>query len=338
MNFNSPILEAMWRNSRHGVRPSAPVRLPPTRPLNKAALVGSGRFARWHVPETIEREPESWLLTYLDLITLLVAMLVVLLAISRLGVYDGKRPNQAPTPVALTGSLRILPAEGTTDSTHAAARWLDLSFPPLEPQPTVLPSASFTEDTPSTHRDSLPAPATTVPVAATPDTAAQTSPPSIDELGLDELRDSVDVVINSQSISFRINNELLFPSGEAKLHAAGLAVLKRLAVVLNRTDYPISVEGHSDNVPIKTRHFPSNWDLSTSRATSVLRGLQRKGVRASRLRAVGYADTRPIASNNTPEGRTANRRVELIMEITPSSKTKATTPQQSEPAEPTEPA
>lgn len=328
MNLNSPVLAAMLRNSRNSLRQPVPARPTTARSLNKTDLMGSGRFARWHVPETIERESESWLLTYLDLITLLVAMLAVLLAISRLGPYDG-RPGQPSASVALVGSLEVPTAP--TDDQVAAAHWLDLSFPPLEqPQYPALAAVPLAEGVPPTDSDA----AATMPVVATASQTPPLAPPSIDELGLDELRDSVDVVINSQSISFRINNELLFPSGQANLHTAGSAVLKRLATVLNRNDYPISVEGHSDNVPIQTRYFPSNWDLSTSRATSVLRGLQREGVASSRLRAVGYADTQPIVSNDTPQGRAANRRVELVMEITPANKTAMAEQQDDRPTEP----
>lgn len=104
------------------------------------------------------------------------------------------------------------------------------------------------------------------------------------------------------------------------LSPTGLRLIARMAGVINRSDgHTVSVEGHSDPIPIQTRQFPSNWELSASRATSVLRELVRGGVQATRLRAVGYADTRPIASNGTSAGRAANRRVELIMEITPRS-------------------
>ncbi|WYX30974.1 OmpA family protein [Achromobacter denitrificans] len=125
----------------------------------------------------------------------------------------------------------------------------------------------------------------------------------------------MDVIVNEQSVSFRISNELLFPSGQATLSPTGLDVIKRLAGILNKNEYQVSVEGHSDPVPIQTRQFASNWELSSSRA-SVLRELVRDGVAPQRLRAVGYAETRPIESNDTPTGRAANRRVELIMDIT----------------------
>jgi chemotaxis protein MotB len=75
----------------------------------------------------------------------------------------------------------------------------------------------------------------------------------------------------------------------------------------------LSVEGHTDNVPISGR-FPSNWELSTARATTVLRELiEHHGIPADRLQAAGYADERPVASNDTPDGRAANRRVELVV-------------------------
>src|SRR5690606_2890044 len=141
------------------------------------------------------------------------------------------------------------------------------------------------------------------------------APPSLEDLGLDGLDELIDVIINEESVSFRINNEILFTSGQADLMPSGLEVLTRLAEVLARNDYQIAVEGHTDPIPIQNDRFPSNWELSTRRATSVLRHLQSQGISASRLRATGYADTRPIAPNDSPAGRAFNRRVELIMEI-----------------------
>ena len=106
----------------------------------------------------------------------------------------------------------------------------------------------------------------------------------------------MDVIVNEQSVSFRISNELLFARATLSRR---LDVIKRLAI-LNKNEYQVSVEGHSDTVPIQTRQFASNWELSSSRAASVLRELVRDGVSAGRLRAVGYAETRPIESNETP--------------------------------------
>ncbi|WP_428624931.1 OmpA/MotB family protein, partial [Sedimenticola sp.] len=80
------------------------------------------------------------------------------------------------------------------------------------------------------------------------------------------------------------------------------------------SDYTLSIEGHTDPTPIANAQFPSNWELSAQRATGVLRFLLTQGVAASRMRAVGHADTRPLADNATAEGRARNRRVALILQ------------------------
>ncbi|MGH8814967.1 MAG: OmpA/MotB family protein [Achromobacter pestifer] len=257
------------------------------------------RYARWHVEETVEQDSENWLLSYLDLITLLLAMLVVMLAVTRL---HGQAPEASDAPVDLVGTLATsgLPKYdgeySEFDTTPIPAGWAE---------PPVVAAAAAADAPPADDG---------VKVA---DAAPPLMAPSKESLGLGDLGKSVDVIINEQSVSFRISNELLFPSGQATLSPAGLDVIKRLATILTNNEYQVSVEGHSDPVPIQTRQFASNWELSSSRATSVLRELVRDGVAAPRLRAVGYAETRPIESNDTPAGRAANRRVELIMDIAP---------------------
>lgn len=257
------------------------------------------RYARWHVEETVEQDAENWLLSYLDLITLLLAMLVVLLAVSRLhgGFYEAGDKQVDLVGTLATKGLPTYDGEYSEfDAVAIPASWAE------PPAPVAVAAAESTE------------PPTDGVVVA--DAAKPLKAPSKESLGLGDLGKSVDVIINEQSVSFRISNELLFPSGQATLSPAGLDVIKRLAVILNKNAYQVSVEGHSDPVPIQTRQFASNWELSSSRATSVLRELVRDGVAGSRLRAVGYAETRPIESNDTPAGRAANRRVELIMDIT----------------------
>ncbi|MGE8685636.1 MAG: OmpA/MotB family protein [Achromobacter sp.] len=257
------------------------------------------RYARWHVEETVEQDSENWLLSYLDLITLLLALLVVLLALTRLHGQDLGKNGQ---PVDLVGTVAAsgLPTyDGEYSEFDAVAIPASWAEPPAPPAPAAVASA---------------------PASQEGEVVAQAAPalraPSKESLGLADLGNSVDVIINEQSVSFRISNELLFPSGQATLSPAGLDVIKRLAGILNKNEYQVSVEGHSDPVPIQTRQFASNWELSSSRATSVLRELVRDGVAPQRLRAVGYAETRPIESNDTAAGRAANRRVELIMDIT----------------------
>lgn len=114
-------------------------------------------------------------------------------------------------------------------------------------------------------------------------------------------------------VTLRIDDSLLFASGQAVLTAQGRSVVESLIDVLGSFDGQISVEGHTDSMPIATARFPSNWELSSARAIAVVRHLERQGFNISRMRAVGYADTQPMETNVTAVGRAANRRVELLL-------------------------
>ncbi|MDY0308955.1 MAG: OmpA family protein [Castellaniella sp.] len=139
-------------------------------------------------------------------------------------------------------------------------------------------------------------------------------------LPLGELGHDVEVIVNQRSISFRINSEILFDTGQADLSREGLAVLQRMAKVLSDAGYDITVEGHTDAVPVRSNaRYPSNWELSSARAGSVVRYLQANGIDKGRLKAVGYADARPIADNRSVDGRARNRRVELVVEKPPAA-------------------
>ncbi len=110
--------------------------------------------------------------------------------------------------------------------------------------------------------------------------------------------------------------EVLFDSGKAKLRPDALEKLAKVARVLNTTveDLNVGVEGHTDNVPIKYSKWKSNWELSTARALSVLHYLvEDLGVSPRRVSATGYGEFHPVASNDTPEGRQKNRRVEIVI-------------------------
>ncbi|HEV2175475.1 MAG TPA: OmpA family protein, partial [Nitrospira sp.] len=119
-------------------------------------------------------------------------------------------------------------------------------------------------------------------------------------------------------LTINMVDRVLFDSGRAQIKPAGLKVLKQVSDVLNKvTDKQIRIEGHTDNVPISTKlqdRFKTNWELSTARATTVVRYLiDQGGVQPQTLSAVGYADTHPIAGNDTEEGRTSNRRIEIVL-------------------------
>lgn len=115
-------------------------------------------------------------------------------------------------------------------------------------------------------------------------------------------------------ISIEINASALFSPGEALLGLDAVRALRAVAEVIAVGDFPIKVEGHTDNVPIGTALYPSNWELSSSRASSVVRLFVDAGVKPDRLTAAGYADQRPVALNTTVEGRARNRRVTILVE------------------------
>jgi chemotaxis protein MotB len=111
-----------------------------------------------------------------------------------------------------------------------------------------------------------------------------------------------------------LTDKLLFNSGEANLQPEGDPLLEEVATLLNvDKSHPITVEGNTDNQPIATAQFPSNWELSTARATTVVRFLIAHSVSAGRLAAAGYAALHPVDSNATDAGRSRNRRVDIVL-------------------------
>jgi chemotaxis protein MotB len=123
----------------------------------------------------------------------------------------------------------------------------------------------------------------------------------------------VEISAASGEVRLEINDAILFDPASAELKREGASVLDRLASVLGTQGGTIAVEGHTDDRPIATAKFQSNWELSTARASTVTRYLIAHGVSPERLRAVGLADTQPREANDTPEGRARNRRVSIVM-------------------------
>ena len=123
----------------------------------------------------------------------------------------------------------------------------------------------------------------------------------------------VRVTQSPKGITVEINASTLFNSGDAVLQPKSVDTLSAVAEVLATTDNPIQVEGHTDNIPINSLAYPSNWELSSARAGSVVRLFTEMGVPAARMVAIGYADNRPVDTNATPEGRTRNRRVNVLI-------------------------
>jgi chemotaxis protein MotB len=124
----------------------------------------------------------------------------------------------------------------------------------------------------------------------------------------------IHVTYSNQGTRITFEDCLLFDFGRADISPSGFFFLKKVAGLISKVPYPVRVEGHTDNVSIHTQRFPSNWELSTSRAVNVVKFLADVGnINPQRLSAVGYGESRPIDPNDSPANRAKNRRVEIVL-------------------------
>ncbi|MBA4743559.1 MAG: flagellar motor protein MotD [Azoarcus sp.] len=124
----------------------------------------------------------------------------------------------------------------------------------------------------------------------------------------------VNISEGAHGITVEVNANVLFSGGDATIDEAGREPLLAVAEVFAGSEFPVTIEGHTDDRPISTPRFPSNWELSAARASAVVRLFEAAGVEAARLSAIGYADQRPITENLTAEGRARNRRVTVRLD------------------------
>ncbi len=236
---------------------------------------------------------ERWLISYADFITLLFAFFVVMYAIS--SVNEGRYRVLSNALSTAFGRFRGDPQSS-------------LTVPAL--------------------------PGTTVPAVRTP-RRADSAPAAPDQKRVEHMKNIADrlskvlaplvskgevrVTNGARGVAIEINAAVLFASGQAELQPSSGEVIKSVAAVLAAIDDPVQVEGHTDSIPIATSQFPSNWELSTARAGSVVRFFVEHGVPPQRLSAAGYGEFHPVESNDTPEGRARNRRVTLMI-LTPDDK------------------
>ncbi|PLY15741.1 MAG: flagellar motor protein MotB [Sedimenticola sp.] len=238
---------------------------------------------------------DAWLLIYLDVFTLMLSVFVMLLS------YTTFSPEKFK---ALTQALSSQPLEAAQQAESVIAEPIELKA--QEPAAVEVPAPLSEEGEKET-----------VAVIEKPAEAATEQLRDEFQRALlnQQLEDQVEVTIESNRVNLQIRESILFDLGQADLSPGGEGVLARLVALLNSGANNVSVEGHTDPTPISNQRFPSNWELSTQRATRVLRFLAAQGVPAERMRAIGYADTRPIADNTTPEGRARNRRVSLVVHL-----------------------
>ncbi|MBV1914321.1 MAG: flagellar motor protein MotD [Pseudomonadales bacterium] len=240
---------------------------------------------------------ERWLVSYADFITLLFAFFVVMYSISQ--VNEGK--------------YRVLAK--TLDSAFNADPFSHLKTPALtlDPiqfgDPVIRPkNPDLGIELPDTGADSR---------SSTDDelTVDQEDIKQVIESGFSELIKNglLDVTGNKNRLEIELKSKILFEPGGAILRYEAEHVLSHLAIVLSGYENEILVEGHTDNVPIKTYHFPSNWELSSARSAAVVSLFGREGIEPERMSVIGYGEFRPIADNQTKRGQQRNRRVVIIV-------------------------
>ena len=124
----------------------------------------------------------------------------------------------------------------------------------------------------------------------------------------------IQIIHTHQGTRLSFEDQVLFDFGSATINPAGFVFLDKIADTLDKIPYAMRVEGHTDNVPIQTRRFPSNWELSVARAVNVVKYFAEVGnIDPNRLSAVGYGESRPVAANDTASNRVKNRRVEILL-------------------------
>lgn len=132
---------------------------------------------------------------------------------------------------------------------------------------------------------------------------------------LKELQENgkIDVFQDKRGIVIRMNDTAIFDSGSAEIRKSAIEAIDGLSVVIEGMKENIQIEGHTDNIPINSLQFPSNWELSSARATSIVRRFIEGGIDPKRLTAIGYGEYRPVADNDSEESRAKNRRVDIVL-------------------------
>ena len=223
----------------------------------------------------------GWLTTFNDLVTLLMVFFVLLFTMSSVDTKPmGEFQNALQSGLGILGegtrvSITLKDSRQEQDSTHLL-RQADGEGAPVDEQQEAVPIEEALEA-----------------FAAEP---------------------GVNVSYSNQGAHITFEDFLLFDFGKADINSGGLDFLDKMAALIEKIPYPVRVEGHTDNVPIHTARYPSNWELSIARAVNVVKYFAQSGkINPQRLSAVGYGETRPLVPNDSPANRTRNRRVEIVL-------------------------
>jgi chemotaxis protein MotB len=304
--------------------------------------------------EELFQEPsqhqQNWLLTYIDVFVLIVMLVITLIALSDFETEQNLKKSQSPqkqikkpTPTKKTitkksgkkissnnkqkkEAIEIQEKQVTPEpiikqktqdqilesKTPELPKIIEQKIAPIEPQQKVKPEIAITEPQQQIEQIEQIERKSKLESQLSDDRLQKQLKNTVKQLGL---TDSVDMKVTQGYAQLEIQDKILFKSSESTLLNEGEALLKKLIPLLSHSSGLIYIEGHTDNRPIKTVRFPSNWELGAARATSVLHYLASQKLEASRLRAVTFGDTKPIADNKTVEGRGKNRRVSIVIKI-----------------------
>jgi len=294
--------------------------------------------AIWQARRETPSHVDDWLMTYADVITLLLCLFAVFLSVS-----ISSRVTSHKTEVARAVSLPIPQRAPTTDAAPEAPADPESSPTVVQAAPAKANAVPIEASTVATLTPS--APPSAPPVAAVPAVPPMSPSAIAVPIPAASVTPEATPAVKSPAPEFRpagdrittleMNSATFFDSGSATLSKAGETVLQEVTVELKLDmfrDYQITVEGHTDDTPIHTAQFPSNWELSTARAAAVVHFFLEQGIPARKLRAAGYADTFPKAPNRDtngnpiPENQSQNRRVVIRLEKIDKAERSAATP------------
>ncbi len=287
----------------HSEAGAAPTGLPEA--VRRPPRVRLARPRRRYQEEHLNHE--RWAIPYGDLVTLLLAFFVVMYSISH--VNQGKYRVLAQSLAhAFAGAPRVIePIQVGRQPTQSPLISTIHSLQPAAPDGSALPKMMLAHNSAKAL------------AAAGPGSAASVS--QFAKLA-EQVRKALAPLVQSGAITVHakpywlevgIHTDLLFPSGVATLSPQAVPVIQRIAGLLAPLPNALRIEGYTDDKPIHTAAFPSNWELSAARAATVARLFVDHGVDPRRLGVIGWSQYRPLSGNNTPQGRNRNRRVEIIV-------------------------
>jgi chemotaxis protein MotB len=250
---------------------------------------------------------ERWLVSGYDMMTLLFAVFVVLFAISSTNISKVKLLEQslqdAFSGPVLSGGKNMMKTGATSDGTDQAT--------PQPPLPSLSPTQAVAQAMQSEESAEDQA-----KQAQAEERGFQDLKKRIDKLAEEAgLADKLSTTVTPDGLKIRlVTDGVLFDSGSAVIRSQGRPTLEEIGrIIAQEGGHPVKVEGHTDDQPIHTSQYPSNWQLSGARAAAVVQSLGAAGVSGKRMSLAGYAAEHPVAGNTTPTGRAKNRRVEIIL-------------------------